>query len=174
MTSMVRQLVADVSATMTQMNAMQGLLESELSVGRWIWRDGRSYPELSWNIQCMNSAPANFLWSKDCREILCHAPGLYEICIGVFTEDDPSVHILVNGEDAFVSMTSPHHPSPHATRSGAGIPSGKMIRNGGHSAGNVTVLTLHDFFALPPRSRISVLFHGASQDAQGFLLLRKL
>jgi hypothetical protein len=44
---------------------------------------------------------------------------------------------------------------------------------GMHSSGNITGLTLMDFFSLPARARIALVFDG-EYKAEGFLALKKL
>jgi hypothetical protein len=65
----------------------------------------RSVP---WNVQSVNSCPENLIWSKDSCEITTVAPGLYEVTLGFFTDMDPAVQLLVNGEPAITATRDTH------------------------------------------------------------------
>jgi len=176
----IEQLRKDVDSIADAINA-------ELCLGRWIWSSGRVLNDRSipWNTESINTATDNILWEKDSSEIATVLPGLYEISLGFFTESDPSVKILVNGEPILYTIQRRNTSNPKQTNGTGAITTtavvrknkpgenGPLLRRAKHSAGNVTGWTLLDFIALPSRARLTVLFEGDS-SAQGFLGLRKL
>uniref|UniRef100_A0A7S3LKV9 Uncharacterized protein n=1 Tax=Aplanochytrium stocchinoi TaxID=215587 RepID=A0A7S3LKV9_9STRA len=173
------------------LDAVCEAINVELSLGRWIWKSGRVRQDrtIPWNIECINTATDNLQWTKDTPEIVAISPGLYEVSMGFFSDKDPNIQVLVNGEPAFifhgstnVSQSVHHnHTRQHYNYGGetqsvnALRPSRKqgVLRRCKHSAGNVTGWTLCEYVALPSRARIAVLYDGPS-DVQGFLTLRKL
>jgi len=157
---------------------------------RWIWKSGTlagppsagvSHPGelVPWNIECTNANPAVFRWSSDASTIGADLPGLYEIRVGMFTDKQPRVCILVNGHAVFSTPTIDHFGSGgtvHARKANRRqqiLLSRGCARNASHPAGNVSGWSLLDFLALPAHSEISVLYHGP-KETQGFLSLRKL
>ena len=153
---------------------------AELNIGRWIWKTGHVNEDrtIPWNVECINTASDNFIWSQDAAEILTIIPGLYELHLGIFCDRDPNVQILVNGEPAFINnvTTTQSIPIKPGTVGRKGIIQTKyksLMRRGKHSAGNVTGWTVSEFIALPSRARTAILYDGG-QGVQGFISLRKL
>eukprot|EP00512_Aurantiochytrium_limacinum_P011169 CAMPEP_0171592056 /NCGR_PEP_ID=MMETSP0961-20121227/16622_1 /TAXON_ID=87120 /ORGANISM="Aurantiochytrium limacinum, Strain ATCCMYA-1381" /LENGTH=680 /DNA_ID=CAMNT_0012152283 /DNA_START=158 /DNA_END=2197 /DNA_ORIENTATION=- len=144
----VRQLRREVDAIGEAMNA-------ELSVGRWIWSSGRVLSDraVPWNIECVNTATENLHWTKDSADLTAIMPGLYELHLGFFSESDPEVQVLVNGEAILYTVSRPRDKKGVKTHGAALAP----IRRAKHSAGNVTGWTLNEFVALPARARLTVI-----------------
>jgi len=138
-------------------------MNQELSVSRWIWSSGRTRADkcVPWEVESINTSPDNFMWNKDTC-VVTGIPGLYELSLGFFTDSDPVIQVLVNGEATFYSKQVNGSKNNRS-----------FLRRGKHSAGNVTGWTLTEFVALPARARISVMYDGDA-GAQGFLGLRKL
>ena len=88
--------------------------------------------------------------------------------LGFFTERNPAVHLLVNGEPVLAASAGGRASLSSKAASGGGV-----VRRGRHSAGNVTGWTVVDFLALPARAKVTVTYEGQA-DAQGFISLRKL
>src|SRR5690606_12886062 len=62
------------------------------------------YLTVPWNKQTHNTNESNFAWEADTREIITSSQGLYEVCLGFFTQKDPFVEVFVNDE---VTLSSP-------------------------------------------------------------------
>ena len=92
-------------------------IDSELMCGRWIWKSGTtagvpaagvSQPGelVPWNIECANANPSVFRWAADAAAVGCELPGLYELRLGMFTDKQPRVSVLVNGHCVFTTPTN--------------------------------------------------------------------
>ena len=148
-------------------SAINASLLAESSVGRWIWKDGKTKKGngVPWNHQSINTDPDNFIWEKDKVSVMAVIPGLYEVTFGFFTRKKPAIQLLVNGEPVLAAINSASYVVHHS--------SGRLSSTGQHPAGNVTGLTLIDFLALPPRARIAVTYNG-EEGGEGFLSMKKL
>ena len=160
------------SATFQQSVETQSIVNASLvtdcSVARWIWKSGRlrAGSTVPWNVQSLNTDPENFSWTQDRANIVCNAPGLYEVTFGFFARKKPSVQLLVNGEAVLAASNSSSYVVHHS--------SGRVKDVGTrHPAGNVTGLTLIDFLALPPKAKVSLTYAG-EEGAEAFLSLKKL
>jgi hypothetical protein len=172
------------AALRRELSSVQDAVSAELAAGRWIWSSGRTLPDraVPWNIECINTASDNLLWKQDAPDITTVMPGLYELTLGFFSETDPDLQLLVNGEPVlFNSAATTHHQQqhhqhsarPHKALAGVAPLAKRGLQRARHSAGNVTGYTAIDFVALPARARITLLFQG-EMGAQGFFGLRKL
>mmetsp|Transcript_19903 Transcript_19903/g.64787 ORF Transcript_19903/g.64787 Transcript_19903/m.64787 type:complete len:595 (-) Transcript_19903:899-2683(-) len=159
--------VSDLQKIVHEQGVINASLCAESSVGRWIWKSGRTGKNggVPWNIQSANTDPENFLWEKDKQTILTVAPGLYEVTFGFFTPKKPSVQLLVNGEPVLAAVNSSSYVVHHS--------SGRLTSVGRHPAGCVTGLTLIDFLALPPKAKLALTYTGPDVG-EGFFSLRKL
>ena len=108
-------------------------------------------------MQSVNTCPDNFIWEQNRTSIIAVAPGLYEVTFSMFSNRQPTVQLLVNGEPVLCTDRRHKIRSPEYS----------------HSNGNVTGLSLVDFIALPARARISISYVGDTV-AEGFMGLRKL
>lgn len=151
-------------------------LASDLSQGRWLWKSGKvsaATGGIPWNVQTLNTSPANYLWERDRVNLTCVSPGLYEVTLGFFTKRRPSIQVLVNGEPVLSAVNNVRGPESYG---GAKVNAGGKVGKGQlgrHSAGNVTGLTLIDFLSLPAQAKVAVVYQG-EEGGQGFLGLRKL
>jgi len=75
------------------------------------------------------------------------------------------IQLLVNGEAVLSGMNNSSYVLHHS--------SGKVKQIAGHSAGNVTGLTMIDYLALPARARLSLCYTGDARG-EGFFGVRKL
>ena len=91
--------------------------------------------------------------------------GLYEATLGLYSRRRPTVQLLVNGEAVLSAVNSGSYVTHHS--------SGRLTAVGGHSAGNVTGLTLIDFLALPAEAYLTLTYQ-CEDKGQGFMSLRKL
>jgi len=165
--STITQLQKDIAGVTEAINA-------ELSTGRWIWSSGRALPDraVPWNIECINTGTDNFIWKQDSPDIVTVMPGLYELHLGFFTDSDPDVQVLVNGEPIFYSATKSRNRGQPPLPSTSSAPR-RLFQRAKHSAGNITGWTAIEFVALPARARLTVLYQG-DMGTQGFIGLRKL
>lgn len=169
-------VVASVKADIAQ---LADAVHAELSTGRWIWSCGRVLSDraVPWNIECINTASDNFIWKQDSPDLITVVPGLYELQVGFFSERDPEVQILVNGEPIFFTSSGNRHDKRRTSlgggAAGGGARQGSVLKRAKHSAGNITGWTANEFVALPGRARLTVLYEGES-GTQGFLGVRKL
>ena len=93
------------------------------------------------------------------------APGLYEICLGFYSKKRPQVTVHVNGEAVMTLMNESNKVEVHSS---------ERIRDvGSHPNGNITGLTLLDYFSLPPRARINLVYDG-DYKVEGFFARKKL
>ena len=154
---------------------------TEATVGRWIWRGGELRGSIKakgtaglvpWSVQTANTSEELFSWTPDADHVTAHAQGLYEVCVGVFTDFDPAVQLLVNDE-VVLSREAGSAPSSSGRGGGGG---GAFARRVPHSAGNVTGVTHVDFVALPGSgARVAVRVAGVEPGhAQAFLSLRRI
>ena len=146
--------------------ALNSVFCSENTVGRWIWRNGELANGFSvpWEIQCINTAPDNFIWEPDVTNIIVISPGLYEITFGFYCKKKPTVQLLVNGETILSAVNNASYVIHHS--------SGRL-KNASTTSGTISGLTLIDFIALPPRAKISLSYSG-DRNCEGFLALKKL
>jgi hypothetical protein len=102
--------------------ALHSRINAESLCARWIWKSGTlagppsvgvAHPGelVPWNIECANANPAVFRWSTDASTIGADLPGLYEIRVGMFTDKQPRVCILVNGHAVFSTPSLDHFGS---------------------------------------------------------------
>jgi hypothetical protein len=102
-------------------------MSTELLCARWIWKSGSlagapsvgvSHPGelVPWNVECSNSNPSVFRWSADSSNVGADLPGLYEIRVGMFTEKQPRVAVLVNGHVVFSTPPLDHYGSGGTAR----------------------------------------------------------
>ena len=95
-----------------QVQTLHQRMSTEILCARWIWKSGQlagppsagvSHPGelVPWNIECANANPSVFRWSADASNIGADLPGLYEIHVGMFTDKQPRVTVLVNGHAVF-------------------------------------------------------------------------
>jgi hypothetical protein len=91
-------------------------LNAELMCGRWIWKSGTTAGApaagvaqpgelVPWNIECANANPSMFRWAADAAAVGCEQPGLYEVRVGMFTDKQPRVSVMVNGHCVFTTPT---------------------------------------------------------------------
>ncbi|KNC95949.1 uncharacterized protein SPPG_08700 [Spizellomyces punctatus DAOM BR117] len=138
---------------------------------QWLWKSGclKFGSAIPWNYETLNTDRDNFLWEKDQTSIRIGEPGLYEITFAFFTKAKPSVQLVVNGESVLSAINSPSYVVHHS--------SGFVVDGDGRiEPGTVTGISLLDFLALPPKSTLSVHYHGGKKGmlGHGFLGLRKL
>ena len=147
----------------TQIEQIAGSKEWQ---GRWIWKSGKtkSGHGVPWNVQILNSNPQNYLWEKDKINIVVVTPGLYEISFGFFSKNKSSVtaQVLLNG-----------HPVLSAAQSTTSASVQRTHEHVPHPAGNVSGVSLIDFLALPPKSRLALSYSG-DLEVEAFLSLKKL
>ena len=105
-----RALGDDVQRLGEELGVIAAQTTAELSGGRWIWKTGKvtATQTVPWNIQCVNTNPDHFVWSKNSDTFVTVVPGLYQVSMGFFTDATPSVHLLVNGEPVLASINHPH------------------------------------------------------------------
>jgi hypothetical protein len=156
-------------SAMTSQAVINQSLGGEVCMGRWLWKSGKTKVggAVPWNVESVNTDPANFIFEKDKASLICVVPGLYEISFGFFARRKPQVQLLVDGQSVLQCTNS----SSYILHSGGKQQSSVNIKQ--HPAGTVTGLTLHDFLALPPRSRLSVIYQG-EEAGEGFIQIRKL
>ncbi|OQR84534.1 hypothetical protein ACHHYP_13266 [Achlya hypogyna] len=162
----------DVRALGDDLGGLRRQMRGELCLGRWIWKHGRPTERqtILWNSQIVNTSPDIFVWDKGSDTITLELPGLYQLQAGFFTDYNPTIHVLVNGEPAFAFPRSESvvHFWHCAARSSKN--DGRRLR---HSAGNVTGVSVCEFLALPPRATLSISYD-IDERAQACLTLRKL
>lgn len=172
----LRPTLSELNRVVSEQSLLMESLCAEHLLGRWLWKSGKTKGlpggaarpgggAVPWNVQNVNTNPANFMWEKDRASIMCVAPGLYEVTFGFFSRKKPQVQLLVNGEPVLSSVNSASYAVHHS--------SGRLAPVGPHSAGNVTGLTLVDFVALPPNAKVACTYLG-EEGAEGFLGLRKM
>jgi len=169
----LRPTLSELNRVVSEQSLLMESLCAEHLLGRWLWKTGktksipggRSGGAVPWNVQTVNTNPANFLWERDRSSVTCVAPGLYEVSFGFFSRKKPTVQLLVNGEPVLSAVNSASYAVHHS--------SGRLAAVGPHSAGNVTGLTLFDFVALPPNAKVACTYQG-EDGAEGFLGLRKM
>ena len=105
-----------IEALAAELQSLHQRVGAELLCGRWIWKSGQmagppsagvSQPGelVPWNIECTNANPSVFRWVADASSVGCDLPGLYELRVGMFTDKQPRVTILVNGHTVFTTPT---------------------------------------------------------------------
>eukprot|EP00798_Chlamydomonas_sp_ICE-L_P003117 gene3117-13129_t len=100
----------------------QALLKANLqqvsTMARWLWKSGRTKGggAVPWNLQTLNTDPANFIFEVEKTVVVAMLPGLYEVSFGFFSKCRPVVQVLVNGEVVLTavgnSSTAVHHQVP--------------------------------------------------------------
>jgi len=145
------------------------------SGGRWLWRSGKLLRggAIPWEVQVNNAVPQSMLWKAEADVITCVAPGLYEVQVGIFTQNSAGVELVMNGEP-IVTL--------EPTDGGGGMGGELVIEHTGlehikkrhrHSAGDITSVAINEIVALPPNATIGVRFDSGTR-AQGFLSVRKM
>ena len=158
---------SELTQALREVSELSSSLSSELCLGRWIWRTGKTKPggAVPWNVQAANADPQNLVWERDKASITCVQPGLYEVQLGFFSRKRPVVKLTVNGDSVMTvanNSASVFH-TPGASRL---TPARPLM-------GSITGLTHIDFLALPPRAKVALLYQG-DDDAEAFLGLRRL
>ena len=98
----------DLSNALADQALINEALCAENCVARWIWKSGeiKNGYAVPWEIQSVNTCPDNFLWEKDKTSVVVVAPGLYEVTMGYFSEKEPTVQLLINGEPVLSAANS--------------------------------------------------------------------
>lgn len=156
----------DHNMHVNEQQALNAVLCSENTIGRWIWRNGELANgfAIPWEIQCVNTAPDNFIWEPEASNIIVVTPGLYEITFGFYCKKKPTVQLLVNGETILSAVNNASYVIHHS--------SGRL-KGATSASSTIAGLTLIDFIALPPRAKISLSYNG-ERKCEGFLAFRKL
>ena len=105
---------------------------SENCVGRWYWNSGqlnKGYA-IPWETQLVNTAVDNFIWEKEKDIIVVVNGGLYEINMGFYADQKPTVQVLVNGEPILSAVNSASFIIHHT--------SGRLKNIGKSTVGNIT------------------------------------
>lgn len=142
--------------------ALQGVTETlmlENCTARWLWTSGSqpSDHKVPWEVQTVNTQPANYIWESGQTTVYTVAPGLYELQLGIYTRTKPKAQVLVNDQVLY--------------RLGQEAGLEKLWTP--HLDGNLVGLTLRDVVALPTRARLAVICEGDCR-AEAFISLRKL
>ncbi|GKT34758.1 hypothetical protein ADUPG1_008051 [Aduncisulcus paluster] len=153
---------SEVKAALERQTCINNALSTEHAVGRWLWKSMRlkSTGAVPWNVQVANTNPENFRWEKDRSIIQIVASGLYEMSFGFFGKRRPTIQVLVNGEAVMSAVNATGKVVYHPSR--------------GKSSGCVTGQNVREFIALPPNSKIQLIFANGDPASQGFLSLKKL
>ncbi|CEM34797.1 unnamed protein product [Vitrella brassicaformis CCMP3155] len=182
---------SDLKAMAAEQSLINDALCAENSLGRWLWRSGRTESGLltlspgaphhgsgesggppvaltCHEVEVVNTCPDNLLWQSGSTFVVARAPGLYEATCGVFGGDAAKVGLIVN--DRKVVETS-----------------GRRTIDGGASASAVGGCTMIEYVVLPAQARVSVCVAERGGDrarrvgegqtvtsCEGFLGLRKL
>ncbi|OQS04750.1 hypothetical protein THRCLA_03033 [Thraustotheca clavata] len=146
----------DYKALVDDLSSLRQQMRGELCLGRWIWKHGRPTEQqtIQWNIQILNTSPDIFHWEKGSDSIALELPGLYQLQACFFTDYNPTIQVVVNGEPALTAHSG----------------EAKRVR---HSAGNVTGISICEFLALPPHATITFSY-SIDERAQACFTLRKL
>ena len=171
------EAVDDVREKVENLEKMQRQLALDLvSGGRWLWSSGQREADgwIPWDVEVQNSASATMLWTAGSYSIRARVPGLYKICVAVFTTKPLALQVCLNWEP-LLSL------QPPGGSDGSGSPSaeGRVVQGQGHvirathPAGEVTCVTIDEYISLPAESVLAVRFH-AGAPAQAMLTLKKL
>lgn len=146
----------DFSHFIEDQNIIINTLCSEICLGRWLWKSGslKKNHFIPWEVQSINTNPGLFLWEQDRIYIGIEDSGIYELTIGVYSEDSPSLQLILNGD-------------PVLTKTGD---SQTIIK---HSNKTISVISIIEFLCIPKKTRISISYSGESRG-EGFMGLRKL
>jgi hypothetical protein len=54
---------------------------------RWLWTSGQLSRDgwIPWDVEVVNAAPAALQWKKSAAVVKARLPGLYRLCVSVFT-----------------------------------------------------------------------------------------
>jgi hypothetical protein len=169
--------VDEVREKVENLEKMQRQLALDLvSGGRWLWTSGQREADgwIPWDVEVQNSAPATMLWTAGSYSVRARVPGLYKICVAVFTTKPLALQVCLNWEP-LLSL----QPSGGSDGSGSPSAEGRVVQGQGHviraihPAGEVTCVTIDEYISLPAESVLAVRFH-AGAPAQAMLTLKKL
>jgi hypothetical protein len=120
-----------------------------------MWRSGelKAGGIVPWETQASNLLPDNFLWEKDRSSILAITPGYYLVELAIFSTKRVSATLHLNG-DSLAQLTE--RDSKERRRRDPRL-----------------AATLRECLLLPPKARISVLYHGEA-PGEGFLAIKRL
>ncbi|EAR92032.3 hypothetical protein TTHERM_00105270 (macronuclear) [Tetrahymena thermophila SB210] len=162
----IKSSVEDVDKIKNDQMIINKSLCIENIVGRWIWKSGqlKSGNAIPWEVEIVNTLQDNFLWEQNKTSILTVSPGLYQIQLGFFSSNRPTIQLLVNGEPVLVCGND-----NYKTISGNVI----VKENCKYQESTIVGTSVNEFFTLPPRARISIVYLNGDKG-EGFIGLKRL
>lgn len=190
------QLLKDVATKASQEDftklenevvSLRSKVAGELTGARWLWTSGTLEKDgwVPWDHQVTNAAPAVLQWKKGTTVIKVRMPGLYRLCVAVFTTVPVALQVCLNGE-AVVSLQPSTGDNAHGHGKGGMLTAASsanpivmmdehkyVLRRMKHTIGEVTCVCIDECLSLPRDGALSVRYHSTT-TAQGFMSLRKL
>lgn len=106
----------ELSKLSNEMTSLRTRVSSELTGARWLWTSGQLVKDgwVPWDAQVVNAAPAVLVWKKGATTINVRLPGLYRVCVSIFTGIPVVMQLCLNGEPIISCQ-----PDGKATESGS-------------------------------------------------------
>ena len=158
----------ELEVALKNQNSINEALCSENCTARWLWKSGKLKKgyQIPWEAQSINTCPENFLQHIGDPLIVTATPGLYEMKFGFYSDAQPSIQVIVNGEVVISAVNSSSYSIKHSQQ---GVK--ETIKY--QMSGNMTGMTLVDFICLPANAQIYLTYSGEEQ-CEGFVSFKKL
>ena len=154
----------DFNNAMNNQALINDIICNENQVGRWLWKTGKVKGgcTVPWDTQSVNTSPDNYIWEKDKTIITVTKGGIYQVCLGFYSNKKPTIQIIVNSEMIINANNNFNN---------------NVNKNNNYNINNKKVkkmigLSLIDFIILQDNSKIAVTYNG--EEGFGFIGLKKL
>jgi len=175
---------SEVTRLGNDLSALKHRVSSELTGARFLWTSGLIVDKewIPWDLQIINAAPSIVQWTKNTTVIKVRMPGLYRLCVAIFTVEPAVLQVYLNDQpmlsyqpelspnasNGVIASVNNSKTTPHVSKTDR-----YYLRRLKHPAGEVTCLSIDEYVSLPPDSSLSVKYHSAVV-AQGFMSIKKM
>ena len=125
---------------------------------------------VSWDVLGFNTHPTCIKWKRNKPSVIhIKASGLYRVVLAVFTGEEVTIDIQLNGNSILVKKS----------RDGPSSASSSHVSRPKHAAGDVACVSLEEYISLPPESDLSARITSPSTSSanstaiQAFIDIRK-
>jgi len=175
---------SEVTRLGNDLSALKHRVSGELTGARFLWTSGLIVDKewIPWDLQIINAAPSIVQWTKNTTVIKVRMPGLYRLCVAVFTVEPAVLQVYLNDQpmlsyqpelsfnvsNGVIVSVNNSKTTPQVSKIDR-----YYLRRLKHPAGVVTCLSIDEYLSLPPDSSLSVKYHSAVV-AQGFMSIKKM
>ena len=156
----------DFDHAMNNQNKINTALVQNNQIGIWIWESGviKNSHNVPWEIQKVNNAPENLIWSNNADIVVVKKKGIYMINLGFFVKKNAFIQLYINGKMILSKSKNEIENEFNNNKD-------KTFEN--KIEGSITGLNINELLFLKEKSRITVSYDG-NNDVKGIMLLKML